>query len=48
MNYHFTTTKAHFDLAGGKVLELYTPEALNTQSACPFKGNMDLGRLGSD
>ena len=24
MNYHFTTSKAHFDLAGGKVLELYT------------------------
>jgi tyrosine phenol-lyase len=45
MNYHFTTTKAHFDLAGGKVLELYTPEALKTQSECPFKGNMDLGRL---
>jgi tryptophanase len=45
MNYHFTTTKAHFDLAGGKVLELYTPEALNAQSACLFKGNMDLGRL---
>src|SRR5271157_2084921 len=45
MNYHFTTTKAHFDLAGGKVLELYGPEALNTQSSCPFKGNMDLERL---
>jgi tyrosine phenol-lyase len=45
MNYHFTTTKAHFDLAGGKVLELYTPEALKTQSSHPFKGNMDLGRL---
>ena len=45
MNYHFTTTKAHFDLAGGKVLELYTPEALVTESSCPFKGNMDLGRL---
>jgi tryptophanase len=45
MNYHFTTTKAHFDLAGGKVLELYAPEALNTESAHPFKGNMDLGRL---
>jgi tryptophanase len=45
MNYHFTTTKAHFDLAGGKVLELYTPEALNTESSQPFKGNMDLGRL---
>jgi len=47
MNYHFTTTKAHFDLAGGKVLELYTPEALNTRSSCPFKGNMDLGRLSA-
>jgi tryptophanase len=45
MNYHFTTTKAHFELAGGTVLELYTPEALNTQSTCPFKGNMDLDRL---
>ena len=45
MNYHFTTTKAHFDMAGGKVLELYTPEALKAESACPFKGNMDLGRL---
>jgi tryptophanase len=45
MNYHFTTTKAHFDLAGGKVLELYTPEALKATSTFPFKGNMDLGRL---
>jgi len=45
MNYHFTTTKAHFDLAGGKVLELYTDEALKTTSSFPFKGNMDLGRL---
>ena len=45
MNYHFTTTKAHFDLAGGKVMELYGPEALNTQSEHPFKGNMDLKRL---
>ena len=45
MNYHFTTTKAHFDLAGGKVLELYTGEALKTSSSFPFKGNMDLGRL---
>jgi len=45
MNYHFTTTKAHFNLLGAKVLELYGPEALNTESSCPFKGNMDLGRL---
>jgi len=27
------------------VLELYTPEALNASSSCPFKGNIDLGRL---
>ena len=45
MNYHFTTTKAHFELAGGRVLELYTDEALKTESDCPFKGNMDLDRL---
>jgi tryptophanase len=45
MNYHFTTTKAHFDMAGGKVLELYTDEALKTESSCQFKGNMDLNRL---
>ena len=45
MNNHFTTTKAHFNLAGCKVLELYGPEALNTQSSHPFKGNMDLARL---
>jgi tyrosine phenol-lyase len=45
MNYHFTTTKAHFNLAGASVQELYGPEALNTQSSCPFKGNMDLDRL---
>jgi tyrosine phenol-lyase len=47
MNYHFTTTKAHFDLAGGKVLELFADEALKTQSSHPFKGNMDLGRLSA-
>jgi tyrosine phenol-lyase len=45
MNYHFTTTKAHFELAGGTVLELYTSEALNTQSKVPFRGNLDLSRL---
>ena len=29
MNYHFTTTKAHVELAGGTVLELFGEEALN-------------------
>jgi len=45
MNYHFTTTRAHFELAGGKVLEIYTDEALKTESTCPFKGNIDLEKL---
>jgi tryptophanase len=45
MNYHFTTTKAHFELAGGKVLEIFRDEALNTQSTNPFKGNLDLQKF---
>ena len=28
MNYHFTTTRAHFEILGGKVLEIYTDEAV--------------------
>jgi len=47
MNYHFTTSKAHIDLAGGKVLELFGDGALQTQSDNPFKGNMDLARLAA-
>jgi len=45
MNYHFTTTKAHFELAGGTVAEIYTDEALKTSSTCPFKGNLDLDKF---
>ncbi|NSW53673.1 MAG: tryptophanase [Anaerolineae bacterium] len=45
MNYHFTTTKAHFEMAGGVVLELYKDGALQTESDDPFKGNMDLQKL---
>ncbi|NPV10079.1 MAG: tryptophanase [Anaerolineae bacterium] len=45
MNYHFTTTKAQFELAGGTVLEIYTDEALNTASTDPFRGNVDVERL---
>ena len=45
-NYHFTTTKAHIEITGTSAcLELYTDEALNTESTCLFKGNMDLQRL---
>ncbi len=45
MNYHFTTTKAHFVMMGGKVLELFIDEALNTQSVHPFKGCLDPAKL---
>jgi tryptophanase len=44
-NYHFTTTKAHIELTEAVCLELYTSEALKTESVCPFKGNMDPQRL---
>ena len=45
MNYHFTTTKVHFELAGGQVLELCIDETLNTENNHPFKGNMDPEKL---
>ena len=45
MNYHFTTTLAHIQLNGGKVVELYTPEAMKIKSTNPFKGNIDIARL---
>jgi tryptophanase len=41
MNYHFTTTKVHFESAGATVLEIYEDEALNTQSKYLFKGCID-------
>jgi tyrosine phenol-lyase len=45
MNYHFTTSKAHVELAGGTVLEIFGSEALNTQSRNLFKGNLDLSKF---
>lgn len=45
MNFHFTTTRAHIELAGGRVEELIVDEVFNTASANPFKGNMDTGKL---
>jgi tryptophanase len=46
-NYHFTTTKAHIELQGMKVLEIYYDEALKTESSNQFKGNMDPNKLKS-
>ena len=45
MNYHFTTSKAHVTLNGGSVEELVIDEGLKVTSDCPFKGDMDLGKL---
>lgn len=45
MNYHFTTTKAHIEVNGGVLHEIYTDEALKVKSDHPFKGNMDIGKL---
>jgi tryptophanase len=45
MNYHFTTTKAHFEIGGAEVLEIYRDLAMNTQSDELFKGNLDLDKF---
>ena len=45
MNYHFTTTKTHITMQGGRVEELYKEEAVKTTSNDPFKGDMDLEKL---
>lgn len=45
MNYHFTTTKAHMEINGGRIFEIFTDEALKIRSDCPFKGNIDIAKL---
>ncbi|MGK7397518.1 MAG: tryptophanase [Candidatus Cyclobacteriaceae bacterium M3_2C_046] len=45
MNYHFTTTKEHIEINGGKIEEILYDEALEIKSNNPFKGNLDLNKL---
>ncbi len=45
MNYHFTTTKAHISLAGGRVEEIFKDQAIELVSNVPFKGDIDLEKL---
>ncbi len=45
MNYHFTTTKAHMEINGGTIFEIYTDEALKIKSTNPFKGNIDVSKF---
>ena len=44
-NYHFTTTLAHVNEVGGKVIELLNDEALVLNSNNPFKGNINIDKL---
>lgn len=44
-NYHFTTTLAHVNEVGGKIIELLKDEALILKSDNPFKGNIDIDKL---
>ncbi|EHI56241.1 hypothetical protein HMPREF9333_00520 [Johnsonella ignava ATCC 51276] len=45
MNYHFTTSKAHVILNGGKVEELISDRGKELNSTEKFKGNIDISIL---
>lgn len=44
-NMHFDTTRGHVTLAGAVAVDCVVPEARDTESFYPFKGNMDTVRL---
>ena len=44
-NTHFDTTRANVEHDGAVALDLPTPEAADTQSEAPFKGDIDIERL---
>lgn len=44
-NMHFDTTRAHVELTGAKAVDCVVPEALDTVTYAPFKGNMDIERM---
>ena len=45
MNYHFTTSKSHVVVNGGRVEELISDAGIQEESDLLFKGNMDIGKL---
>ncbi len=44
-NMHFDTTRGHVGLVGARAVDIVVPEAKDTQTYVPFKGNMDVERL---
>ncbi len=42
---HFDTTRGHVGLIGARAIDIVVPEAKDTSTYMPFKGNMDLERL---
>ncbi len=44
-NMHFDTTRAHVEIAGARAIDCVVPEALDTETYSPFKGNMDTKKL---
>ncbi|HKW99676.1 MAG TPA: tryptophanase [Bryobacteraceae bacterium] len=44
-NTHFDTTRANIEFTGARAVDLPVPEAADTQSRLPFKGNMDVAAL---
>jgi tyrosine phenol-lyase len=46
-NMYFTTTRLHQELAGGRFEDVIIREAHDPSSEHPFKGNVDLEKLGS-
>ncbi|UCD97553.1 MAG: tyrosine phenol-lyase [Chloroflexota bacterium] len=46
-NMYFTTTRLHQELAGGTFIDVITDQAHDPEDLHPFKGNIDLEKLGT-